>query len=418
MGVKLEKLTIMFVAGNNNDNKLGIQSDAVNDGKQTHYKYVSQLKPVPDVNVFDIRCVAPGWNHTVIVMRNGDIYAAGKHDVIKGIESDEAYISFTKFIICSEEILWATAGEEYTLYLATSGRTILCYKKLVGEKMEIQLPKRAISVFGGRFSCGIIDEDGCAYFIDCKDPYKPIQRHEFPAPAIELVCCERFKIVLLSNFTVYGNGKLNNKNESFTLIDSLASYKIINISGYSVSCLALSENGLVFAFGENYYGQIGNGTTTNVSKFDQLMIPRDELIKDISCSGHTLLLSRDGELFGCGRNNWYQLFPRREEEIITKIERIYVQQRFTRIFARSGCSIAISGANLPDNPARIVFSNPNRLYELPSSFFLPIVASQYHTIKKLEDKVSELNDQINNYHRQMNNLVSLISNMALNIINQ
>lgn len=139
--------------------------------------------------------------------------------------------------------------DEYTLYLTKDKRVILRHKKAIGKKIEVRLPKQALSVFGGRNYGGIIDEDGCAYFLDKEDPHKAPVRFEFPFPAVELVCCYDFKIVLLSNYQLY----LKKDTDPIFSLINIPGHNIRKISGYGYSCIAPSNDGSLFAYGNNSY---------------------------------------------------------------------------------------------------------------------------------------------------------------------
>jgi len=74
-------------------------------------------------------------------------------------------------------------------------------------------------------------------------------------------------------------------------------------SGGSLSFL-LKTDGTLWACGYNRYGQLGNGTNTN------LVIPMkimDDIISVSSSGSHSLILKADGTLWACGYNNKGQL---------------------------------------------------------------------------------------------------------------
>lgn len=367
----------MYGGGNNTTYRLGIPSDI----EEKDNTYVSKLTEIPGINVRDIQCITPGWVHTVVVMKNGDVLAAGWANLVFGSGNSATYKIFTKIDVCEEEITWTAAGNDFTLYQTKSGRVIL-YHKDFSEKIEIQLQSRAVSVFGGKFYGSVIDEDGGVYFIDIKDSRKAPYPIYFDAPAVEIVCSNSFKVVLLSDGRVFGNGKLNDDKETFVQVPSLSSHKITKISGYSYACLALSEDGSVFSYGGNNYGQLGvDSTINNYENFTKIEIPGDKKIKDIACSAHSLILSREGELFGCGWNVYKQLFHDSVSDNVPKVVKIDVAPRLNNVFAGSVHSIVISGFNLPINPAKAMFMNS--------------MLSIRSEIRRLEAQFSEFKSLIN-----------------------
>lgn len=371
----------MYGCGKNGSCQLGIKLE------DSDNNILPNLTEITGINVNDIQCISLGWTHTVIIMRNGDAYGTGSISILEGKEEDKVYIRFVKISIDDEGIFWAAAGSEYTLYLTKDKRVILCHKKAVGKKIEVQLPKQALSVFGGRYYGGIIDEDGCAYFLDKEDPYKAPERFEFPFPAVELVCCTDFKIVLLSNFQLYMK---KDYNTDFSLVN-LPGHSIRKISGYGDSCIAISNNGSLFAYGYNGYGGLGNGTTNYVDTFEEMKIPGDPIIRDVACSFHSLFLTSDGKLLGCGANDYNQLFHDSNKESVLNIVPIEINIKPNNVFVGEEHSLVISDVKLPENPAKVVFMNNISFTRFHIS---NRIDQQSKILKELDQDVNDIKNQI------------------------
>ncbi|CAE7689684.1 Herc4 [Symbiodinium sp. CCMP2592] len=70
----------------------------------------------------------------------------------------------------------------------------------------------------------------------------------------------------------------------------------------------LDSYGRAFAFGENCKGQLGIGTCESVSSPAMVAVPAGTLVVDVDCGGtHTLLLTDDLRVLGCGGNEKGQL---------------------------------------------------------------------------------------------------------------
>jgi E3 ubiquitin-protein ligase HERC4 len=83
--------------------------------------------------------------------------------------------------------------------------------------------------------------------------------------------------------------------------------KIIKISSRFNHCLALTNNGLVYSWGNNQYGQLGLGNNEDVNKPNLIDVPGVSF-REISCGmRHSLLLSQDGSIYGFGCNEYNQL---------------------------------------------------------------------------------------------------------------
>ena len=80
---------------------------------------------------------------------------------------------------------------------------------------------------------------------------------------------------------------------------------IVAVSGGRASSFAIGSNGNLFAWGDNQYGQLGDGTTTNRKTPIQVGLLSD--ITAVSGDLHSLALRSDGTLFTWGNNQAGQL---------------------------------------------------------------------------------------------------------------
>ena len=71
--------------------------------------------------------------------------------------------------------------------------------------------------------------------------------------------------------------------------------------------IILKNDGTLWGCGDNGYGQLGLGDTTNRTTFTQITTNADN-IKSVYCGRlYTLILKNDGTLWGCGANDYGQL---------------------------------------------------------------------------------------------------------------
>ena len=66
----------------------------------------------------------------------------------------------------------------------------------------------------------------------------------------------------------------------------------------------VTTDGKLFGCGRNNYGQQGSGDTANVTEFTQRL--NNESVEKVYPSTTTFVITTDGKLFSCGRNNNYQ----------------------------------------------------------------------------------------------------------------
>ena len=86
---------------------------------------------------------------------------------------------------------------------------------------------------------------------------------------------------------------------------------ISQISAGSGHSLALDSEGQIYAWGSNYYGQLGNGDTTSSNtpvKVDTSGVLAGKTISQISAVGdHSLALDSEGQIYAWGANYYGQL---------------------------------------------------------------------------------------------------------------
>jgi len=78
--------------------------------------------------------------------------------------------------------------------------------------------------------------------------------------------------------------------------------------------MALADNGSVYSWGDNYYGQLGLKIENN-NNYKPKLIQLETKIKKISCGRHhSLLLSYEGNIYVFGWNHYRQLGVITEEK--------------------------------------------------------------------------------------------------------
>ena len=120
-----------------------------------------------------------------------------------------------------------------------------------------------------------------------------------------------------NNYGQQGNGKSNAYNYVPEKIEGLE--HIVQISSGYGHCLALDENGHVFAWGRNNLGQCGVGKNRAVNKPEQLEL---EHITSIVCGGkYCVAMDENGRVFGWGSNDQGQLLDTgRNKKVLSPVE--------------------------------------------------------------------------------------------------
>lgn len=88
-----------------------------------------------------------------------------------------------------------------------------------------------------------------------------------------------------------------NYGKPMTGVEKIAVYN----SDYSCCYYALKQDGSVWAWGQNGWGQLGDGTTTDRGQAVQVDISSEKVVDVVACSSCTVFLTECGNLYGAGQ---------------------------------------------------------------------------------------------------------------------
>jgi alpha-tubulin suppressor-like RCC1 family protein len=173
---------------------------------------------------------------------------------------------------------------------------------------------------------------------------------------IDISCGNYHSLVLSECGRIYawghnGYGQIGNECDNKcqlipVKIESLAKVKIISISCGRFHSMALSDKGCVYSWGNNSWGQLGftNIIGSNTPKLLELFDETNEkyFIEKISCGRYySLLLSREGDIYGFGSNSLGQLGNNYMENHFSPTK-IMIQKKFTEIVSHKDCNISVA----------------------------------------------------------------------------
>jgi alpha-tubulin suppressor-like RCC1 family protein len=251
-----------------------------------------------------IQQVVAGWNHTFVLLTNGQLYGCGdNYDGQLGLGDYQDRVTFTPIIIPNLEegvkIQQVVAGSSHTLVLLTNGQLYGCGGN-----------------FDGELGLGDKEERTTFTLITIPNLEKGVKIQQ-------VVTESSHTLVLLTNGQLYGcgdndSGQLglgdSQKRTTFTQIiipalkDNVRIQQVVTGWDYT---LVLLTNGQLYGCGANGNGQLGLGNSKNCTIFTQIIIP--ELKDDVGIqqvvtgSAHTLVLLTNEQLYGCGDNSSSQL---------------------------------------------------------------------------------------------------------------
>ncbi len=96
----------------------------------------------------------------------------------------------------------------------------------------------------------------------------------------------------------YGDGKVDLQIPDKIIREGVYMKRIVTKDG-SIFTL---QNGVVLAYGNNEYGQLGLGDTTNRSTPEKINIPNKKVVQIVSVDTSTFFITGSGECFACGSN--------------------------------------------------------------------------------------------------------------------
>lgn len=101
-----------------------------------------------------------------------------------------------------------------------------------------------------------------------------------------------------NNEHINGNNYFNGGKPMLNVKKTEAYY---SSNGSSCSYYALKQDGSVWAWGNNRYGRLGDGTTTRRNQIVQVDVP-EAVVNVVACSNYTVFLTENGRLYGAGYN--------------------------------------------------------------------------------------------------------------------
>lgn len=193
----------------------------------------------------------------------------------------------------SNHIKHVDAGEFHTLYLTNNGHLYSCGSNEVG-----QLGRQIVSTDGN--SPGLVET-----FKDC---------------IITSVACGNQHSVALDEWGQsfsWGSDSMGQLGSNLgahaqdkpKFVKVLATKHVIQIACGAYHSIALTNNGDLYSWGANSYGQCGLGTMSNKEMIPQLISSLAGVpIGLVACgNNHTFVLSKSGAVFGWGKNSHGQL---------------------------------------------------------------------------------------------------------------
>ena len=276
--------------GNETDPKKVLYNMMLEDGynEATRNMTVDELIQLLDdsqINVNEIKQIACGYNFTYILKNDGSIWACGTNaygELGLGDRDTSDHSTFTQVTNnINNDVKQIACGYAHTFIIKNDGSVWAC-----GLNDEGQL--------------GLGDETNRYQFTQVTT--------NINNDVNQIVCGEYYTVILKNDGSVWSCGYntdgqlgLNDTTSrtSFTKVTTNINNDVKQIACGRFFTAILKNDGSVWVCGDNYYGQLGLGDTTDRTIFTNI----NNDVSQIACGKqHTIILKNDGSLWACGYN--------------------------------------------------------------------------------------------------------------------
>lgn len=315
------------------------------DGKASRNPFRNGITPysTPDSDdnsvLFPTSLAARGGSHTGIVHPDGHVYMWGSGGVRLGLGNNVATQSTPKRVPDLENIVAIAMGDDHTLVLKENGRVFAWGVGARGQlgngsrsdsstPVEVSVgemgTEKVVAIAAGNECSFALTDNGRVYGwglatsgrigIGTNAPDEVLTPRRVDnldnIHIVAIAAGRTFSLALSNTGKVYSwgsgsNGKLGNGSTSFKPSPSLISrgempndYVVKTIACGAEHCLALLENGHVYAWGSGENGRLGTGNTDDQN--EPVVSIDNTVIAAIACgTDHSIMLSKNTRIMYC-----------------------------------------------------------------------------------------------------------------------
>ncbi|CAK8672771.1 RCC1 and BTB domain-containing protein 1-like [Clavelina lepadiformis] len=152
-----------------------------------------------------------------------------------------------------------------------------------------------------------------------------------PQKVIQMACGSHHSMVLTVDGEVFawgynncgqiGSGSTSNQGSPRKVTACIGNKRIIHISCGQTASMAVTESGEVYSWGYNGNGQLGVGNNVNQTNPCRIAALQGVVITQVACGyAHALALTDDGQVFGWGANSYGQLGSGNKANTVTPLQ--------------------------------------------------------------------------------------------------
>ncbi|XP_062833246.1 X-linked retinitis pigmentosa GTPase regulator isoform X1 [Anolis carolinensis] len=308
----------LYMFGSNNWGQLGFGSkNAVN--KPT---CVKALKPEK------VKLAACGRNHTLICTEQGNVYAAGGNSEGQlglGDTEERSTFHLISFFTKQHKIKQLAAGSYTSAVLTEDGQLVMWGDNSegqigLGDKAYVSVPhqvdigKPVSCISCGYYHSALITQDGELYTFGEPEngklglSPKQLKNHKLPqlvsgiSGKVSKVACGGGHTVVLAEGDVYtfglgqygqlGHGTFVFETSEPKTVDHLGKHKICHIACGENHTALITENGLMYTFGDGRHGKLGLGEENYTNQFVPTLCSNflRFIVHSVACGGCHMLV--------------------------------------------------------------------------------------------------------------------------------
>jgi len=287
--------------------------------------------PISVVGLTDIIAMSGGLSHSLFLKSDGTVWACGYNNYGQIGNITTGYVATPLQLSGLFDIIAISAGRNHSLFLKSDGTVWACGYNNYGQLGDGSTINRAspiqvsgltgiVSLIGGQQYSLFLKNDGSVWGCGFNgvgqlgdgstiDKHIPVQVIGLTNDIVSIAAGISHSLFLKSDGSVWACGSNNNGQlgDGTTInrispihVSSLNDIVAIAGGGFPFS-LFLKNDGTVWSCGNNQYGQLGDGTTTQRNTPIQMVGP--SCITAIAAGWvHSLLLKNDTTFWSCGYN--------------------------------------------------------------------------------------------------------------------
>lgn len=313
----------LYATGYNSHGQLGV---AVNN---TDYKYsLSQIS----TNVFnDAKQVGAGETHTLLLKTDGSVWATGNNGSGQlGLNDTTQRYIFTQVTAnINNDVKKVACGFNHSVILKNDGTVWTCGLNTNGQLGLGDTTDRNIFTKTGLtdiidIACGAshtaaLKSDGSiwltgyAYYGQVANTGTDRKSFTQITTDVKAIACGMYNTFIIKNDnTLWATGRNNSYEFGTNNTTNLTKFTKIMDNVKKVApggnhTLVLKNDNKLWAAGYNYYGQLGIGSNNNMTTWTQVSSVTQYNIADVVCGGrHSVIIKNNGEIYIAGSNDYGQ----------------------------------------------------------------------------------------------------------------